>query len=53
VTTIKINALTVPTEAGDEVAKRFAARRGAVDNQDGFEGFELLRPPTEGTSGLS
>jgi heme oxygenase (mycobilin-producing) len=44
VTIIKINALTVPLAAGDEVAKRFAARRGAVDNQDGFEGFELLRP---------
>jgi heme oxygenase (mycobilin-producing) len=41
---IKINAITVPEGAGDELAKRFAARAGAVDNQDGFEGFELLRP---------
>ena len=43
-TLIKINAITVPAEAGDELAHRFAARAGAVDGQDGFEGFELLRP---------
>src|SRR5437660_10457643 len=44
VTVIKINAITVPEGSGDELAHRFAARAGAVDNQDGFEGFELLRP---------
>ena len=43
-TVIKINAITVPAEGGDELAKRFGARAGAVDDQDGFEGFELLRP---------
>lgn len=41
---IKINAITVPGAMGDEVARRFAARAGAVDGMDGFEGFELLRP---------
>ena len=41
---VKINAITVPAESGDELARRFAARAGAVDNQDGFEGFELLKP---------
>ena len=41
---IKINAITVPEDSGDELARRFAARAGAVDDQDGFEGFELLRP---------
>jgi heme-degrading monooxygenase HmoA len=41
---IKINAITVAEDSGDELAKRFAARAGAVDNQDGFEGFELLQP---------
>jgi heme oxygenase (mycobilin-producing) len=46
-TVIKINAITVPEDAGDELAKRFAARAGAVDNQEGFEGFELLRPTDE------
>ena len=46
---IKINAITVPPDGGDELARRFAARAGAVDNQDGFEGFELLRP-TDGRS---
>jgi heme-degrading monooxygenase HmoA len=41
---IRINAITVPAESGDELAHRFAARAGAVDGQDGFEGFELLKP---------
>ena len=41
---VKINAITVPADSGDELATRFAARAGAVDGQDGFEGFELLRP---------
>ena len=43
-TVVKINAITVPVGAGEELARRFAARAGAVDGQDGFEGFELLRP---------
>ena len=43
-TVIKINAITVPQESGDELAQRFAARAGAVDDADGFEGFELLKP---------
>ena len=43
-TTIKINAITVPAGSGDELAHRFAARAGAVDGADGFEGFELLKP---------
>ncbi|TKV60366.1 antibiotic biosynthesis monooxygenase [Nakamurella flava] len=46
-TIIKINAITVPADSGDELAKRFAARAGSVDNQDGFEGFELLQPADE------
>jgi heme-degrading monooxygenase HmoA len=43
-TVIKINVITVPDGSGDELARRFAARAGAVDDQEGFEGFELLRP---------
>jgi len=43
-TVIKINAITVPKDSGDELAHRFAKRAGAVDDQDGFEGFELLKP---------
>jgi heme-degrading monooxygenase HmoA len=43
-TVIKINAITVPADTGDELAHRFAARAGAVDNAGGFEGFELLKP---------
>jgi heme oxygenase (mycobilin-producing) len=43
-TVVRINAITVPADSGDELARRFAGRAGAVDNQDGFEGFELLKP---------
>ena len=43
-TVIRINAITVPEGAGDDLARRFAARAGAVDDAEGFEGFELLRP---------
>lgn len=43
-TIIKINAITVPDDGGDELVRRFAARAGAVDDRPGFEGFELLKP---------
>lgn len=49
---VKINAITVPAESGDELARRFAARAGAVDGQPGFEGFELLRPTDDRTTWL-
>ena len=48
-TVVKINAITVPADSGDELARRFAARAGAVDNQ---EGFELLKPVDERTTWL-
>ena len=51
-TVVKINAISVPPDGGDELARRFAARAGAVDNQDGFEGFELLRPTDGRTTWL-
>ena len=49
---VKINAITVPADSGDELARRFAARAGAVDDQEGFEGFELLKPVDERTTWL-
>ena len=49
---VKINAITVPADSGDELARRFAARAGAVDDQDGFEGFELLKPTDDRTTWL-
>lgn len=52
VTVIKINAITVDAGSGDELAHRFAARAGAVDGQEGFEGFELLKPVDERTTWL-
>ena len=52
VTTIKINAITVPAGSGDELAHRFAARAGAVDGAEGFEGFELLQPTDDRTTWL-
>ena len=51
-TVIKINAITVASDSGDELARRFAARAGAVDDQDGFEGFELLKPTDDRTTWL-
>ena len=51
-TIVKINAITVSSDSGDELARRFAARAGAVDDQDGFEGFELLRPTDDRTTWL-
>ena len=49
---IKINAITVPEGSGDEFGRRFAARAGAVDDQEGFEGFELLKPVDDRTTWL-
>lgn len=41
---VKINAIEVPAGAGEELERRFAARRRAVESAPGFLGFELLRP---------
>jgi heme-degrading monooxygenase HmoA len=43
-TVVKINAITVPEGQGPELEARFAARKHAVDQAPGFEGFQLLRP---------
>jgi heme-degrading monooxygenase HmoA len=43
-TVVKINAITVAPERMDEFAQRFDQRAGRVEQADGFEGFELLRP---------
>ncbi|AKU17295.1 antibiotic biosynthesis monooxygenase family protein [Luteipulveratus mongoliensis] len=51
-TIVKINAITVPADSGDELGRRFAARAGAVDGQPGFEGFELLRPTDDRSTWL-
>ena len=45
---VKINVLTVPGPMREELERRFAGRAGLVEQADGFEGFELLRP-LEGT----
>jgi heme oxygenase (mycobilin-producing) len=45
---VKINVLTVPTEMREHLEQRFAGRAGMVEQADGFEWFELLRP-VEGT----
>lgn len=41
---VKINVLSVPESMRAELERRFAGRAGLVDQADGFEGFELLRP---------
>lgn len=41
---VRINALTVPADAGDELEARFGKRIGEVEKMPGFESFELLKP---------
>ena len=41
---VKINAISVPPQAREELEKRFANRAHAVDSAPGFLGFQLLRP---------
>ncbi|MDO5711496.1 MAG: antibiotic biosynthesis monooxygenase [Micrococcales bacterium] len=41
---VTVNALTVPADHAEGFAERFANRPGKVDQADGFERFELLRP---------
>lgn len=41
---VKINAISVPPQAREELEKRFAARAHTVDGAPGFLGFQLLRP---------
>lgn len=47
---VRINAIEVPEGMGPALEERFAKRLGAVDQQPGFEGFELLRPTGEAES---
>jgi len=44
---VKVNAITVPRERFDAFAERFANRAGKVEQAEGFEAFELLRPNDE------
>ena len=46
---VRINAITVPDGAGDQLLHRFENRIGEVETMEGFEGFELLRP-ADGTT---
>ncbi|MGB5757971.1 MAG: antibiotic biosynthesis monooxygenase family protein, partial [Acidimicrobiales bacterium] len=46
-TIVKINALEIPPQAGDEIVKRFTARLDSLADVAGFEGFELLRPTAD------
>lgn len=49
---VRINAIEVPAERADAMAERFAARAGEVENADGFEEFQLLRPSDGRTTWL-
>src|SRR5699024_12267080 len=49
VSIVVINALSVPEGQGSELEARFAARKHAVDQSPGFEGFNLLRPTGDNT----
>jgi heme-degrading monooxygenase HmoA len=41
---VKINAISVPPQAREELERRFSARARTVDGSPGFLGFQLLRP---------
>ena len=41
---VKINAISVPPQAHEELERRFANRAHTVDGTPGFLGFQLLRP---------
>ena len=41
---VKINAISVPPQAGAELERRFAERAGNMSGTPGFLGFQLLRP---------
>lgn len=41
---VKINAISAPPGMGPELERRFAQRKGSVDQLPGFISFELLRP---------
>ncbi len=41
---VKINAISVPEQAREELERRFAARAGSMEDVAGFLGFQLLRP---------
>lgn len=43
-TVIKINALTVPAETGDEIVARFEPAIGRLPDLEGFVRFQLLKP---------
>lgn len=45
---VKINAVTVPENRGEELERRFADRSHLVGSVPGFLGFELLRPTDGG-----
>lgn len=45
---VAINALSVPEGQGSELEARFAARKHAVDQEPGFQSFQLLRPTAGG-----
>ncbi len=46
---VKINAITVPEGRGADLEARFVGRAHDVEQQPGFERFELLRPTAGGT----
>jgi heme-degrading monooxygenase HmoA len=41
---VKINAITIPPGMGPQLEGRFAGRARMVEQFDGFEDFQLLRP---------
>ena len=50
---VKINAITIPEGMGPQLEGRFAGRAKMVEEFDGFEDFQLLRPTPDADGGES
>ncbi len=48
---VKINAITIPEGMGPQLEGRFAGRAKMVEQFEGFEDFQLLRPTPDQESG--
>lgn len=44
---VKINAMQIPADKGEEFLERFSKRPHRIEEVDGFEGFTVLRPNDE------
>lgn len=49
---VRVNAMGIPEGQGRDFVEAFSARPHLVENTDGFEGFQVLRPTDGRTTWL-